>query len=93
MALVVAYILAGEIATRPDYTSAFEAYEKLARPFVEMNQALVEEGKHILIPNTQEDLDARNAMLREMADEPVREAVRKEGSRQVHSALSLPDYS
>jgi 2-polyprenyl-6-methoxyphenol hydroxylase-like FAD-dependent oxidoreductase len=93
MALVGAYILAGEIATKRDYGSAFAAYEKRVRPFVEMNQALVEEGQHIMIPNTQEDLDARNAMLREMADEPVREAVRKEGSRHVHSALSLPDYS
>lgn len=93
MALVGAYILAGEIATKPDYTAAFEAYEKLARPFVEMNQALVEEGRYIMIPNTQEELEARNEMFRRMAEEPVGKAFRKDGSRQVHSALTLPDYS
>ncbi|ACK49361.1 monooxygenase FAD-binding [Methylocella silvestris BL2] len=93
MALVGAYILAGELATQPNYTSAFEAYEKLARPFVEMNQALVEEGKHIMIPDTQEELDARNAMFRRMAETPVGNVVRKADSRQIHSALALPDYS
>jgi 2-polyprenyl-6-methoxyphenol hydroxylase-like FAD-dependent oxidoreductase len=92
MALVGACILAGEIATKPDYTSAFEAYEKLARPFVEMNQALVKEGRSIMIPDTQEELEARNEMLRKIAKEPVGKVFRDDDSRQVHSALILPDY-
>jgi 2-polyprenyl-6-methoxyphenol hydroxylase-like FAD-dependent oxidoreductase len=98
MALVGAYILAGEIATNPGYTSAFEAYEKLMRPFAEMNQALVETGKSMMIPDTQQELEARNEMLREMAEQPIGKIVRKDDSRQVHrqqvhSALTLPDYS
>jgi 2-polyprenyl-6-methoxyphenol hydroxylase-like FAD-dependent oxidoreductase len=98
MALVGAYILAGEIATKPDHTSAFQAYEKLMRPFAEMNQALVETGKHIMIPDTQQELEARNEMLRKMAEKPVNEIFRQDDSRQVHrqqvhSALTLPDYS
>ena len=92
MALVGAYVLAGEIATRPDIASAFEAYEKLMRPFVEMNQALVKEGKQIMIPDTQEEIDARNAMFRKMATEARGKVVEKDSSRQVHSALTLPDY-
>jgi 2-polyprenyl-6-methoxyphenol hydroxylase-like FAD-dependent oxidoreductase len=93
MALVGAYILAGEIATKPDHTSAFQAYEKLARPFVEMNQALVEEGKHVMIPDSQEELEARNEMLRKMAEESVGKVLRQDDSRkQVHSALTLPSY-
>jgi 2-polyprenyl-6-methoxyphenol hydroxylase-like FAD-dependent oxidoreductase len=97
LALVGAYILAGEIATKPDYTSAFEAYEKLMRPFAEMNQALVETGKSIMIPDTQQELEARNKMLRKMAEQPIGK-IQKDDSRQfhrrkVHSALTLPDYS
>jgi 2-polyprenyl-6-methoxyphenol hydroxylase-like FAD-dependent oxidoreductase len=93
MALVGAYILAGEIATKPNYTSAFEAYEKLARPFVEMNQALVKAGQSVLTPNTQEELEARNEMLRKMTAEPAGTVSRADESRQIHSALTLPDYS
>jgi 2-polyprenyl-6-methoxyphenol hydroxylase-like FAD-dependent oxidoreductase len=98
MALVGAYILAGEIATKPDFASAFEAYEKLMRPFAEMNQALVETGKSIMIPDTQQELEARNEMLRKMAEQPIGKTFRKDDSRQahrqqVHSALTLPDYS
>jgi 2-polyprenyl-6-methoxyphenol hydroxylase-like FAD-dependent oxidoreductase len=93
MALVGAYILAGEIATKPDYTSAFQAYEKLARPFVEMNQALVKQGKHIMIPDTQEEIEARNEMLRKIAEESVGKVSGRDDARQVHSALTLPNYS
>ena len=93
MALVGAYVLAGEIATNANYNSAFEAYETLVRPFVEMNQALVDEGKRTMIPNTQEEIDARNEMFRKMAAEAGGEVLRKDSSRQVHSALTLPDYS
>ena len=93
MALVGAYVLAGELATKPTYTSAFEAYEKLARPFVEMNQALVKVGKSLLQPSTQEELDARNEMLRKMAAEPAGKHSPQDQSRRVHSALRLPDYS
>jgi 2-polyprenyl-6-methoxyphenol hydroxylase-like FAD-dependent oxidoreductase len=93
MALVGAYVLAGEIATNANYNSAFEAYETLVRPFVEMNQALVDEGKRTMIPNTQEEINARNEMFRKMAAEAGGEVLRKDSSRQVHSALTLPDYS
>jgi 2-polyprenyl-6-methoxyphenol hydroxylase-like FAD-dependent oxidoreductase len=92
MAVVGAYVLAGEIATKADYSSAFEAYERLVRPFVEMNQALVEEGKRIMIPDTQEEIDARNEMFRKMAAEASGKVLQKDSSRQIHSALTLPDY-
>ncbi len=92
MALAGAYVLAGEIATKADYSSAFEAYEKLVRPFVEMNQALVDEGKRIMIPDSQAEIDARNEMLRTMAAEAGGKVARKDGSREIHGALTLPDY-
>jgi 2-polyprenyl-6-methoxyphenol hydroxylase-like FAD-dependent oxidoreductase len=93
MALVGAYILASELATRPDYISAFQAYETLARPFVERNQALVQVGTTFMGPKTQEELDARNEAIRKMATmAPDRERPEDE-SRLAHSALVLPRYT
>src|SRR3546814_15934869 len=63
-ALVSAYVLAGELATHANYQEAFAAYERLARPFIEGNQNVVQEGRTTLMPNTKEELDARNALLR-----------------------------
>src|SRR3546814_3598592 len=37
-ALVSAYLLAGELASRASYQEAFAAYERVARPFIEGNQ-------------------------------------------------------
>src|SRR6202453_762516 len=40
LALVGAYVLAGELAAHDDPANAFAAYERIMRPFVEANQAL-----------------------------------------------------
>jgi 2-polyprenyl-6-methoxyphenol hydroxylase-like FAD-dependent oxidoreductase len=92
MALVGAYVLAGEIATKADHGAAFLAYEKLVRPFVEMNQALVDEGKRIMAPDTQEEIDARNAMFRHLAAGTGSKVLDRENTRQIHGALVLPNY-
>ncbi|WP_035306846.1 FAD-dependent monooxygenase [Actinokineospora inagensis] len=42
MALVGAYVLAGELSRTDDHAAAFAAYEAKMRPFVELNQTLVE---------------------------------------------------
>jgi len=43
LAIVGAYVLAWELAQSPDdYATAFEAYEKTMRPFVEVNQAIAD---------------------------------------------------
>ncbi len=85
VALVGAYVLAGELATHADHTEGFTAYEQRMRGFVEQNQALVEEGQSGLAPTTQELLDARNAVLRG-------QTVRRDDRTEVHNALVLPDY-
>ena len=46
-------------------------YERRARPFAEMNQALVTEGNATLCPGTAEALAARNRMLRGLTAPPV----------------------
>jgi 2-polyprenyl-6-methoxyphenol hydroxylase-like FAD-dependent oxidoreductase len=86
LALVGAYVLAGHLATAPDHTAAFEAYERETRPFVELNQNLVGEGDAELFPGTAEALAARNAALRDRTTMPA------EIGRPEHSAMTLPDF-
>lgn len=92
-ALVSAYVLAGEIATQASYQEAFAAYERTARPFIEGNQNLVSEGRTTLMPATQEELDARNAVLRgeRTADNTVLEN-RKDSRHKIYNAIDLPNY-
>jgi 2-polyprenyl-6-methoxyphenol hydroxylase-like FAD-dependent oxidoreductase len=85
VALVGAYVLAGELATHADHAAAFTAYEQRIRGFVEQNQALVTAGRSKLAPETQEEIGARNAALRE-ANPGTAER------EEAHSALELPDY-
>jgi len=87
VALVGAYILAGELATHADHAAAFAAYERTARPFAEQNQALATSGTAITIPGTREALDARNAALLNPAELTGSEF------RAAYTGLVLPDYS
>lgn len=92
IALVGAYVLAGELAAHDDPADAFAAYERITRPFVEANQALAIKGQgDLLLPRTQEELDTRNRMLASLksgqpGDDPSQHA------RAVHTALTLPDH-
>ncbi|WP_329003717.1 FAD-dependent monooxygenase [Kribbella sp. NBC_00709] len=85
VSLVGAYVLAGELATHADHTEAFTAYEERIRTFVEENQALVEIGKRVVAPGTQEVLDARNTALRAAS-------MTGDEGREANSSLVLPDY-
>ncbi|MDH6705797.1 2-polyprenyl-6-methoxyphenol hydroxylase-like FAD-dependent oxidoreductase [Kitasatospora sp. MAA19] len=86
VALVGAYILAGELATHADHADAFAAYEQKARHFVEQNQALATSGGTVVAPSTQDMLDARNEALRNTTDLTGAEG------RAAHTGLILPDY-
>ncbi|WP_328322266.1 FAD-dependent oxidoreductase [Streptomyces sp. NBC_00388] len=87
VSLVGAYVLAGELATRPDHATAFAAYEATVREFVELNQALALEGSATVAPRTRQQLDARNAVLR------TRTTLDSERQgRTASTALELPDY-
>ncbi len=93
LALVGAYVLAGELATHTDPIDAFASYERLARPFTEANQALaLNNGGTLLMPRTQEELDARNAILAAMRTSGATPSY-GERSSQVHNSLKLPDYT
>jgi 2-polyprenyl-6-methoxyphenol hydroxylase-like FAD-dependent oxidoreductase len=92
LALVGAYVLAGELAAHDNPADAFAAYERTVRPFVEANQALaIKEDGSFFLPRTQQEVDARNRMLASL------EAGRSGGdlsrnARAVHRALTLSAY-
>ncbi|MGV9964348.1 FAD-dependent monooxygenase [Streptomyces olivaceus] len=93
VALVGAYVLAGELATHADHAEAFAAYERRMRPFAERNQALATSGGTVVTPTTREQLEARNAMLRDPA--AMARAMATQGAeegRAAHSSLALPGY-
>jgi 2-polyprenyl-6-methoxyphenol hydroxylase-like FAD-dependent oxidoreductase len=92
LALVGAYVLAGELATHADWSEAFTAYERITRPFNEANQALAARGGGLLLPRTPEELDARNRVLVALQSSGAAGS-HGEQSRRVHSSLRLPDYA
>src|SRR5262249_38602479 len=92
LALVGAYVLAGELVAYVDPAAAFASYERIARPFMEANQSLAcKKGGSLLTPRTQEELDARNATLAAM--QTSAETSHGERARRVHNSLTLPDYT
>jgi 2-polyprenyl-6-methoxyphenol hydroxylase-like FAD-dependent oxidoreductase len=91
LALVGAYVLAGELANHSNPADAFASYEQIVRPFVEANQALASSGGSILLPRSQEELDRRNRALAagEFSADSGEFAAKR---RQVYNSPQLPDY-
>ncbi|WP_199442120.1 FAD-dependent monooxygenase [Umezawaea beigongshangensis] len=87
IALVGAYVLAGELASTSDHRAAFTAYEARVRPFVERNQALAHAGGARLVPRTAEELALRDEALRAASAAPSGDE-----EQDVHSSLDLPDH-
>ncbi|QEH35198.1 6-hydroxynicotinate 3-monooxygenase precursor [Aquisphaera giovannonii] len=94
MAMVGAYVLAGELATHDDPSEAFAAYERLVRPYMEANQALAtKDTANIVFPRTRQDLDARDRMLASIrADRSGATRYRDADAEAAHNALELPAY-
>ncbi|MCZ9346361.1 FAD-dependent monooxygenase, partial [Streptomyces sp. TRM76130] len=86
LALVGAYVLAGELATHADHTEAFDAYDRVMRPFATLNQELANGGDTRFFPATDESLQERNAALRALSTLPA------DSGHDAFSALTLPDY-
>ncbi|MFH8370623.1 FAD-dependent oxidoreductase [Streptomyces sp. NPDC018031] len=87
LALAGAYVLADSLATQPDHTAAFAAYERDLREYVTMNQALVADGGATLFPTTARALEQRNTRLRDLVTLPSATAV------PAHTALTLPEFA
>lgn len=91
LALVGAYILAGELASHQEYEKAFAAYENIMRPFTEANQKLVgSRDSSLLFPSTSDEIEARNQALTALQSE--QKSMLSHESKDAHNLLSLPEY-
>lgn len=84
LAIVGAYMLAASLAGTSDHETAFRAYERDTRDFVNRNQALVDTGDAPLFPITASALEQRNNALRSQETMPP------SAGEPAHSALTLP---
>ena len=72
LALVGAYVLAGELASHVDHRDAFRAYERIMRPYVGQAQKLPPGTPGIANPQTRAGIGALHAALGLMASRPLR---------------------
>ena len=94
VALVGSYVLANEIATKESYEEAFAAYEAVFRNFAEINQDLVHGGSSVMIPDTMEEIDQRNAAIEAALAAPGSENdLHGDYARPHYSAIDLPAYN
>ncbi len=91
LAVVGAYVLAGELATHDNHTDAFTSYRRTLVDFVERNQSLAL-GPNTLIPKTRTALWLRNQTTRLL---PLLTKTNLFGHNVTRAAtsLSLPDYT
>jgi len=92
MALVGAYVLAGELAAAgADHRSAFAAYQRRMRGYVAANSRPLPGGVKGFLPATRRGIRLRNAMVRMMMRLPGKSALTGGMDKSVH-AIDLPDY-
>jgi 2-polyprenyl-6-methoxyphenol hydroxylase-like FAD-dependent oxidoreductase len=91
LALVGAYVLAGELARSGGaYDVAFARYESVMRPYVNQCQKLPPSGLEGMLPRTRRAIWMRNLSMRMMTRWPVRSLVA--GLFQKADAIVLEDY-
>jgi 2-polyprenyl-6-methoxyphenol hydroxylase-like FAD-dependent oxidoreductase len=92
LALVGAYVLAGELAACPDHRLAFAGYEKILRPYVDVGQQLPPGGIRAYAPQSQPAIWARWMSTRLMASRPLRGLTRRLFFSKA-GAIDLPEYA
>ncbi|WP_066951415.1 FAD-dependent monooxygenase [Microtetraspora fusca] len=91
LALVGAYILAGELAAAEgDHTAAFAAYEREMRDFVRQNHQLPPGGVNGFVPKSRTAIRMRNLSIRLMPHLPWAGLIAKAMNRA--DAVTLKDY-
>jgi 2-polyprenyl-6-methoxyphenol hydroxylase-like FAD-dependent oxidoreductase len=74
LALVGAYVLAGELTTRDDHRDAFARFEATMRPYVERAQKLPPGTPRLAFPRTRTEVTLLRTALRIAASPPARRA-------------------
>ncbi|MFD7441791.1 FAD-dependent monooxygenase [Streptomyces sp. NPDC059909] len=97
LALTGAYVLAGELAAaRGDHTAAYENYERVMRPGIEMNQRFAERFAKEMTVASRRGIAMRLWMLRVLPRTPWRNLVAKkirEDIQKAARAVPVKDYS
>lgn len=94
-AMVMAYVLAGELAeARGEHVTAFKRYEEVARPFTNLNQDIIWQGKETQIPNSWDEVNGQLAAIDMMkAGSPPPEGSLADVVQTAANALDPKDYS
>ncbi|MEZ0542227.1 FAD-dependent monooxygenase [Fibrella arboris] len=96
LAMVGAYILAGELASHERHQDAFAAYEKRMRPYVDEVQKLPPGVPWIVYPATKWGVSALNTMAGMFASKPIQKVVSLFSATKSEEAkedgFTLPEY-
>jgi hypothetical protein len=85
-------VLAGELARTPDHSHAFEAYERIVRPYVDTGQQLPPGGIRSYAPQSRAAIRARWMSTRMMVSRPLRGLARRLLFSKA-DAIDLPEYA
>jgi len=91
LAVVGAYVLAGELSRGADAASAFDAYERVMRPYVEKAQKILKAIPRLVNPNSRLGISLLHAALRVVASPFVSKLLSKLVASKSES-FKLPDY-
>ncbi|WP_199442421.1 FAD-dependent monooxygenase [Umezawaea beigongshangensis] len=93
LALVGAYVLASELATRPDHADAFAAFERKMRPYVAGAQALPPGAPGFAYPRTRAGITALRTAGRLLGSRPAqRLALADRLAKTSADDVDLPDF-
>ncbi|MFC8801054.1 FAD-dependent monooxygenase [Promicromonospora sp. NPDC057138] len=93
LALVGAYVLAGELARAGgDTEPAFAAYEARMRPYAQANMQQLPGGARGFLPPSRFEITARTAMMRVLLKTPIARLMLGGIDKAVDS-IALPDYA
>ncbi len=95
LAIVGAYVLAGELSRHERYEDAFTAYEKLMRPYVDEVQKLPPGTPKLVYPETKFGVSVLNTVAGIVASKPVQKVVglfSSDDADEENEGIDLPDY-
>ncbi|GAB3219910.1 FAD-dependent monooxygenase [Spirosoma arcticum] len=91
LAVVGAYVLAGELAKTDDYGQAFQNYERIMRPFVEEGQSVGKFNQLWTYPHSKFGIALQHAALSVLSKPGIRDLFLKIGMRDPED-IELPQY-
>ncbi|MGP3958911.1 FAD-dependent monooxygenase [Nonomuraea sp. 3N208] len=90
LAMIGAYVLAGELAAAPDHRTAFDRYERELRPYVQTCQKQARGAADYLVPQKRSQIWRRNQAMRVLSHLPGKRLIRR---LTTPSAMALKNYA